>query len=67
MPVETFYPLSSNDLASIFRKLNKTTCVFTKLMMSHLSSIIDSILHIANTCLSFDVFQHLVSPQSFFL
>ena len=42
------------------RKLNKTTCVLdpfpTKLLMAHLSSILDIILCIVNLCFSSGVF-----------
>ena len=57
---DTFYPLSCDVLSSIINKLNKTTCVLdpfsTKLLMSHLSSIINIILRIVNLCFSFGVF-----------
>ena len=53
----------------LIRKLNKTTCVSdpfpTKLLMSHISSIIYIILCIVNHRCSSGVFQHLVSPPSF--
>ena len=49
---DTFQPLSSDVLASIIHKLNRTTCGLdpfpTKLLMSHLSSIINIILRIVN-------------------
>ena len=58
--VDTFDPLSCDVLSSLTRKLNKTTCVLdpfpTKLLMSHLSSIIDIILCIVNLCFSSVVF-----------
>ena len=45
---DTFHPLSYDVLSSLIRKLNKTTCVLdpfpTKLLMSHLSSILDIII-----------------------
>ena len=45
---DTFHPLSCDVLPKPIRKLNKTTCVLnpltTKLLMSHLSSILDIIL-----------------------
>ena len=52
----TFQPLSCDVLASIIHKLNRTTCGLdpfpTKLLMSHLSSIINIILRIVNLCFS---------------
>ena len=53
---DTFQQLSGNVLASIIYKLNRTTCGLhpfpTKLLMSHLSSIINIILRIVNLCFS---------------
>ena len=53
---DTFQPLSCDVLASIIHKLNRTTCGLdpfpTKLLMSHLSSIINIILRIMNLCFS---------------
>ena len=53
---DTFQPLSCDILASIIHKLNRTTCGLdpfpTKLLMSHLSSIINIILCIVNLCFS---------------
>ena len=52
----TFYLLFCDVLSSLIRKLNKTTCVLdpfpTKLLMSHVSSILDIILCIVNLCFS---------------
>ena len=66
---DTFQPLSCDVLASIIHKLNRTTCGLdpfpTKLLMSHLSSIINIILRIVNLCFSTGDFQHLASRQSF--
>ena len=49
---DTFHPLSCDVLSSLIRKLNKTTCVLdpfpTKLLVSHLSSILYIILCIVN-------------------
>ena len=49
---DTFHPLSCDVLSSIIHTLNRTTCVLdpfpTKLLMSHLSSIINIILRIVN-------------------
>ena len=68
---DTFHPLSCDVLSSLISKLNKTTCVLdpfpTKLLMSHLFYILDIIICIVNLCFSSGVFQHLVSPPSFFL
>ena len=53
---DTFQPPSCDVLASIIHKLNRTTCGLdpfpTKLLMSHLSSIINIILQIVNICFS---------------
>ena len=66
---DTFHPLSCDVLSSLIRKLHKTTCVLdpfpTKLLMSHLSAILDIILCIANLCFSSGVFP--TSLPSFFL
>ena len=57
---DTFHPLSCDVLSSLIRKLNKTTCVLdpflTKLLMSHLSYILDIILCIVNLCFWAGVF-----------
>ena len=49
---DTFQPLSCDVLANIIHKLNRTTCGLdtfpTKLLMSHLSSIINIILRIVS-------------------
>ena len=56
---DTFHPLSCDVLSSLISKMNKTTCVLdpfpTKLLMSHLSYILDIILCIVNLCFSFGV------------
>ena len=66
---DTFQPLSCDVLASIIHKLNRTTCGLdpfpTKLLMSHLSSIINIILRIVNLFSRLVIFQHLASRQSF--
>ena len=53
---DTFYPISCDVLSSLIRKLNKATCVLdpfpTKLLMSHLSYILDIIICIVNLCFS---------------
>ena len=57
---DSFHPLSCDVLSSLIRKLNNTTCVLdpfpTKLLMSHLSSILDIILCIVNLCFLSGVF-----------
>ena len=57
---DTFRPLSRYVLSSLIDKLSKTTCVLdpfpTKLLMSHLSSILDIILCIVNLWFSSCVF-----------
>ena len=57
---DTVHPFSCDVLSSLIRKLNKTTCVLdpfpTKLLMSHLSSILDIILCIVNLFFSSGVF-----------
>ena len=59
---DTCQPISCDELSSIIHKLNRTTCGLdpfptNKLLMSHLSSIINIILRIVNLCFSFGVFQ----------
>ena len=53
---DTFQPLSCDVLPSIINKLNRTTWGLnpfpTKLLMSHLSSIINIIIRIVNRCFS---------------
>ena len=45
---DIFHPLSCDVLSSLFSKFKKTTCVLdpfpTKLLMSHLSYILDTII-----------------------
>ena len=57
---DTLHPLSCDVLSSLISKLNKSTCVLdpfpTKLLMSHLSYILDIILCILNLCFSSGVF-----------
>ena len=57
---DTFHPLSCDVFSSLISKLNKTTCVLdqfpTKLLMSHLSYILDIILCIGNLCFPSGVF-----------
>ena len=66
---DTLQPISCDVLSSIINKLNRATCgldlFFTKLFMSHLSSVINIILRIVNLCFSSGVFEHHASPQSF--
>ena len=57
---DIFHAVSHDVLLSLIYKLNKTTYVLdpfpTKLLMSHLSSILDIILCIVNKCFSSGVF-----------
>ena len=57
---DIFHPLPCDLLSSLIRKLNKTTCVFdpfpTKLLMSHLSIILEIIRCTVNLCFSTGVF-----------
>ena len=57
---DTFHPLSCDVLSSLISKLNISTCVLdpfpTKLLMSHLSYILDIILCIVNLCFLSGVF-----------
>ena len=66
---DTFQLLSCDVLASIIHKLNRTTCGLdpfpTKLLMSHLSSIINIILRIVNLCFSSGDFPASCKSQSF--
>ena len=66
---DKIHPLSCDGLTSLIRKLNKTTCVLdpfpTKLLMCHLSYILDIILCIVNV-FSFDVFQTSCKSSIFF-
>ena len=74
--VDTFQSISCDALSSIIYKLNRSTCGLdpfpTKLLMSHLSSIINIILRIVNLCFSSGVFSasckstinsHLIKKQ----
>ena len=65
-----FTHLSCDILSSRIRKLNKTTCVLdpfpTKLLMSHLSSILDIIICIVNLCFSSGVFSTLCKSSIIF-
>ena len=57
---DTFHPLSCDVLSSLISKLNNTTCVLdpfpTKLLMSHLSFILDIIICTVNLCFSSGIF-----------
>ena len=73
MPVCTgvfdiFQPLSCDVVASIIHKLNRTGLdpFPTKLLMSHLSSIINIILRIVNICFSFGDFPASCKTRSGF-
>ena len=62
--LDRFTMITSEELIKIVSVMNKTTCssdLFpSKLLMSHLPTIIDTIMHIINLCLSTSVF-----PASF--
>ena len=57
---DRFTMITSEELIKIVSVMNKTTCSSdpfpSKLLMSHLSTIIDIIMHIINLCLSTSVF-----------
>ena len=61
---DRFTMITSEELIKIVSVMNKTTCSSdpfpSKLLMSHLPTIIDTIIHIINLCLSTSVF-----PASF--
>ena len=61
---DRFTMITSEELIKIVSVMNKTTCSSdpfpSKLLMSHLPTIIDTIMHIINLCLSTSVF-----PASF--
>ena len=58
--LESFTMITSEELIKIILVMNKTTCSsdhFTsKLLMSHLPTIIDTITHMINLCISTSVF-----------
>ena len=58
--LERFTMLTSEELIKIVSVMNKTTCSSdpfpSKLLMSHIPTIIDTIMHIINLCLSTSVF-----------
>ena len=64
MLFDRFTMVMSEELIKIVSVMNKTTCSSdpfpSKLLMSHLPTIIDTIMHIINLCLSTSVF-----PASF--
>ena len=68
---DTFHPLSCDVLSSLIRTLNKTTCVLdpfpTKILMSHLSFILDIILSNVNLCFSFSIFTTSCKSSIIFL
>ena len=72
MPVCTasldhFDIVTVEELTKIISCMNKTTCksdpFLTKLLFSHLTSIIFIILHIINLCLTSGIFPNLVNPR----
>ena len=58
--LESFFMIMSEELIKIVSVMNKTTCSSdpfpSKLLMPHLPTIIDTIVHIINLCLSTSVF-----------
>ena len=64
--LERFTMITSEELIKIVSVMNKTTCLSdpfpSKLLMSHLPTIIDTIMHIINLCLSTSVFSAVVLP-----
>ena len=56
---DRFTMITSEELITIVSVMNKTTCSSdpfpSKLLMSHLPTIIDTIMHIINLCLSTSV------------
>ena len=58
--LETFTMFTSKELINIVSVMNKATCSSnpfpSKLLMSHLSTIIDTITHMINLCISTSVF-----------
>ena len=57
---ESFTMITSEDLIKIVSVMNKTTCSSdpfpSRLLMSHLPTIIDTITHMINLCISSSVF-----------
>ena len=58
--LENFTMITSEELINIVSLMNKTTCSSdpfpSKLLMSHLPTIIDTITHMINLCISTSVF-----------
>ena len=58
--LESFTMITSEELIKIISVMNKTTCSSvpfpSKLLMSHLPTIIDTITHMINLCISTSVF-----------
>ncbi len=58
--LDNFSLVTKEELIKIISTMNKTTCASdpfpTKLLMSHLPTIIDVILHIVNLCISTSIF-----------
>ena len=69
--LERFTMITSEELIKIVSVMNKTTCSSypfpAKLLMSHLRTIIDTIMHIINLCLSTSVSLLPVNQLLFFL
>ena len=61
---DRFTMITSQELITIVSVMNKTTCssdpFSSKLLMSHLTNIIDTIMHIINLCLSTSVLRSAV-------
>ena len=68
--LERFTMITSEELINIVYVMNKTTCSSdtfpSKLLMSHLPTIIDTIMHIINLCLSTSVSLLPVNQLLFF-
>ena len=60
--LERFTMITSEELIKIVSVMNKTTCLSdpfpSRMFMSHLPTIIDTIMHIFNLCLSTSVFPY---------
>ena len=58
--LESFTMITSEELIKIISVMKKTTCLYdpfpSKLLMSHLPIIIDTITHMINLCISTSVF-----------
>ena len=50
--LESFIMITREELINIVSVTNKTTCFPSKLLLSHLQTIIDIIMHMINLCIS---------------